>query len=125
MTNIAERLKNERERLRLTQEQLGAVGGVTKLSQFNYENGKRTPDANYLAEVAKVGVDILYVILGETANTPLNEEETLLLHKYRHADPAVRKFMLYGGESGEQANKSNMILKGDNSIQIGGNVYKK
>ncbi|MDD7545201.1 helix-turn-helix domain-containing protein [Actinobacillus porcinus] len=99
MGNVAERLKNERERLKLTQEQLGAVGGVTKLSQFNYENGKRTPDANYLSEVAKVGVDILYVILGEQANTTINEEELLLLQKFRNADPAVRQFMLHGGSN--------------------------
>lgn len=99
MGSAAERLKNERERLKLTQEQLGAVGGVTKLSQFNYENGKRTPDANYLSEVAKVGVDIQYVLFGERANTAINDEELLLLHKFRNAEPAVRKFMLYGGES--------------------------
>ena len=30
MSSVGERLKNERERLGLIQEQLGAVGGVTK-----------------------------------------------------------------------------------------------
>lgn len=99
MTTIGDRLKNERERLRLTQEQLGAIGGVKRLAQANYENGKRQPDTTYLAEVAKVGIDILYVVLGTKANTVINEEELLLLHKYRNAEPAVRKFMLYGGEA--------------------------
>lgn len=124
MSTIGERLKNERERLGLNQTQLGAIGGVQKQSQLKYENGVTFPNANYLTEVAKIGVDVVYVLFGERANTAINDEELLLLHKFRNADPAVRKFMLYGGESGEQANKSNMILKGDNSIQIGGNVYK-
>lgn len=101
MTTIGERLKNERDRLKLTQEQLGAVGGVKRLAQANYENGKRQPDANYLAEVAKVGVDILYVILGEQANTAINDDELLLLQKFRNADPAVRQFMLHGGNTGQ------------------------
>ena len=99
MTTIGERLKNERDRLKLTQEQLGAIGGVKRLAQANYENGKRQPDASYLSEIAKVGVDILYVILGEQANTAINEEELLLLQKFRNADPAVRQFMLHGGSN--------------------------
>ncbi|OAQ15008.1 XRE family transcriptional regulator [Bibersteinia trehalosi Y31] len=99
MTTFGDRLKNEREKLKLTQEQLGAIGGVKRLAQANYENGKRQPDTTYLAEIAKVGVDILYVILGTKANTTINEEELLLLQKFRNAEPAVRKFMLYGGEA--------------------------
>ncbi|MCR1838319.1 MULTISPECIES: helix-turn-helix domain-containing protein [Rodentibacter] len=99
MSTIGNRLKNERERLGLSQTQLGAIGGVQKQSQLKYENGATYPNANYLNEVSKVGIDILYVVLGTRANTTINEEEQLLLHKFRNADPAVRKFMLYGGEA--------------------------
>lgn len=107
MSTIGDRLKNERERLGLSQTQLGAIGGVQKQSQLKYENGATYPNANYLNEVAKVGIDILYVVLGTRANTTINEEEQLLLHKFRNADPAVRQFMLYGGANvGQQFNGS-------------------
>ncbi len=102
-TNLREeigfRLKEEREKLKLNQEVMGAIGGVRKQAQLKYESGASCPSADYLAEISKVGVDVLYIVLGERANTAINEEELLLLQKFRNADPAVRKFMLYGGES--------------------------
>jgi len=61
---IGERLREERERLRLNQEQLGEIGGVRKQAQLLYEKGERSPDAQYLAAVATTGVDVLYVLTG-------------------------------------------------------------
>ncbi|MEB3470137.1 helix-turn-helix transcriptional regulator [Pasteurella multocida] len=96
---IGSRLKEEREKLKLNQEVMGAIGGVRKQAQLKYESGTSCPSADYLYEISKIGVDILYVVQGTRANTAISEEELLLLHKFRNADPAVRKFMLYGGES--------------------------
>ncbi len=62
--NIGERLREERERLGCSQEKLGAIGGVQKRAQINYEAGERQPDAAYLRGVAQVGVDVQYVLLG-------------------------------------------------------------
>lgn len=62
--NIGERLREEREKLRYSQEKLGAIGGVQKRAQINYESGERQPDAAYLRGVAQVGVDVQYVLLG-------------------------------------------------------------
>ncbi|OQX14560.1 MAG: hypothetical protein BWK73_09195 [Thiothrix lacustris] len=62
---ISNRLKEERERLDMNQTALGDVGGVKKLSQINYERGSSMPSADYLAKVAAVGVDVLYVITGK------------------------------------------------------------
>ncbi len=94
---IGERLKEERERLELSQEQLGAIGGVKKLAQLNYESGKRSPSSDYLFEIAKIGIDVVYVLFGVRADTAISDDEKLLLHKFRNAEPAVRRFMLYGG----------------------------
>lgn len=100
-TNLREeiglRLKEEREKLKLNQEVMGKIGGVRKQAQLKYENGASCPSADYLAEVGKIGIDILYVVSGERSQVAINEEELLLLYKFRNADPAVRKFMLYGG----------------------------
>lgn len=90
--NIGSRLREERERLGLSQEGLGGIGGVKKLAQFNYEKGERQPDAAYLAAVAAAGVDVLYVVTGQRSNAPLtahlpsaSPRETALLDNYRNS----------------------------------------
>ena len=65
MLNIGERLREERVRLGFNQADFAALAGVAKTSQFNYEKGERSPDAAYLAAVARKGVDVLYVVTGE------------------------------------------------------------
>lgn len=62
---IGERLKEERSRLGMNQTDIGALGGVGKTTQINYEKGNGVPDARYLAAVAEKGVDVLYVITGQ------------------------------------------------------------
>lgn len=62
---IGERLKEERSRLGMNQTDIGALGGVGKTTQINYEKGNGVPDARYLAAVAEKGVDVLYVVTGQ------------------------------------------------------------
>jgi len=62
--SIGDRLREERERLNLSQSVLGQIGGVQKRAQINYEAGERSPDAAYLRGVAHIGVDVQYVLLG-------------------------------------------------------------
>lgn len=63
---IGTRLEIERDRMRLTQAELGELCGVHRNTQARYENGERSPDANYLAIAARLGIDVLYVITGST-----------------------------------------------------------
>lgn len=62
--HIGTRLKEERERLGLSQTALADRASVTRKTQFNYEEGERVPDADYLVAVAGAGVDVLYVLMG-------------------------------------------------------------
>ena len=62
---IGGRLRQERERLGLNQQELALVGGVTRKTQYSYEAGVRQPDTAYLARVAARGVDIAWVVKGE------------------------------------------------------------
>lgn len=64
MTNIGQRLKEERLRLKLSQSALGSIGGVETNAQGNYEHGLRYPRADYLSRIAKGGVDVAYVVTG-------------------------------------------------------------
>lgn len=68
MKTIGERLKQERERLGLTQEEFADLAGVNKRSQINYEKGVRFPDARYLSKIAQAGTGIDYVLTGEGAD---------------------------------------------------------
>nr|BDD47129.1 hypothetical protein 8 [Saccharospirillaceae bacterium] len=65
MSTFGERLREERKRLGINQSEIGRIGGVSKHSQINYENGSRSPTAAYLQAVAASGVDVNYVLTGE------------------------------------------------------------
>ncbi len=66
--SIGERLREERERLELSQTVLAELGGVTRISQGNYESGKRKPKADYWNALAEAGVDVQYVLTGMRSN---------------------------------------------------------
>jgi len=72
MTGIGPRLREERQRLKLSQSALGAAGGVETNAQGNYESGARSPKVDYLLAIAEAGVDIYYVLTGAHCQTPEN-----------------------------------------------------
>lgn len=88
MNSTGDRLREERERLGFNQTAMGAVGGVLKQAQLKYEKGERSPDASYLEGVAKVGVDVQYVITGQRSAQALSADEQELLALFRAASLA-------------------------------------
>lgn len=111
MTNSAgERLREERTRLALKQEDLAAAGGVNRNTQGSYERGARNPDTAYLAAVAALGIDVLYIVTGSRLPEPLGElsqDDEQLLKRYRSipADDqkAVRRFLKAMADDAERA----------------------
>ncbi|MDR6711745.1 transcriptional regulator with XRE-family HTH domain [Pseudomonas hunanensis] len=86
MKGFGARLREERERLGLTQRVFGDIGGVEPNAQGKYESGERTPRVDYLAAVAAKGVDALYVISGQRTPAPLDSltcDEDRLLGAFR------------------------------------------
>ncbi|MDR0703046.1 MAG: helix-turn-helix domain-containing protein [Azoarcus sp.] len=65
---IGERLREERERLRLSQVSFAELAGTTKQTLFSWETGRTSPGADQLAIMASAGVDVLYVITGARHN---------------------------------------------------------
>ncbi len=63
--DIGTRLREERERLEMTQEEFGQAGGVLKRALIRYEKGERMPDAAFLAAIAAAGADVLYILTGQ------------------------------------------------------------
>ncbi|WP_225085108.1 XRE family transcriptional regulator [Pectobacterium colocasium] len=104
--DIGERLREERERLSLSQLALGEIGGVKKLAQLKYEKGERSPDADYLNGIAKIGVDIQYVVLGKRSAEVLSDDEQELVGHYRKAPIAVKAAALAALTAGSSATAS-------------------
>ncbi|OCS48535.1 helix-turn-helix domain-containing protein [Ralstonia pickettii] len=132
---IADRLREERKRLGLTQERFGAEGGVGKLAQLNYEKGQRSPDAAYLSAIALAGVDVSYVLTGERGATAMTPDEAALLAAYRELDARGRAgvLALIGGLSGAvtevqpvmAGKRSQVIVGGSYNVQLGDSSKRK
>lgn len=102
MNSVGIRLREERNKLGLSQEKLAEVGGVQKLAQTNYETGKRSPTGEYLVKIAELGADVNYILTGVRMAKPESEpkKETVLTGEGT---------MLKGG--GGAANEANMSPK--------------
>jgi SOS regulatory protein LexA len=64
MMTFGARLRMERDRLKLTQLQFAALGGVKRVSQHLYEQDVRVPDVNYLLRLQQHDVDVGFLVCG-------------------------------------------------------------
>ncbi len=68
MTNfVGVRLKEERERIGINQKGFAEKIGVVTQTQVKYEKDTRSPNGEYFAKAAKLGIDVQYVITGKRA----------------------------------------------------------
>jgi len=79
LNGVGSRLRSERERLGLTQEQLAIVAGTNRMTPSRYEQGSHLPTLGFLAAVASAGVDINYVINGKRSVVSLGLDDSSLL----------------------------------------------
>ncbi|WP_081741869.1 helix-turn-helix domain-containing protein [Pseudomonas sp. LAIL14HWK12:I9] len=96
--SVGDRLREERVRLGLSQEDLAQAGGVNRNTQGSYERGVRNPDSTYLLGVAPLGVDVGFVLFGKRSlDTGLSVEEAQIVEQYRHIPEqdqrALRRFL--------------------------------
>lgn len=92
---IGERLREERERLGLSQPKFAAIAGTTKQTLFSWETGKTAPDGFQLAALGTEQVDVLYVLTGQRTGgvkpaPTLTADEEELLALFRAAPLAVK-----------------------------------
>lgn len=71
--NIGKRLKEERERLGLTQSALGDIGDVGKTTVIAWERGTAFPNALFLADIAAIGADVRYIVTGQRSGDGIGE----------------------------------------------------
>jgi len=65
---FGERLKIERKRLGMNQEEFGAKAGIQRFTQYQYEAEVNSPTVRYLASILEIGVDLTYVLFGIRVN---------------------------------------------------------
>lgn len=126
--NFSERLREERKKLGLSQEEFALVAGVKKLAQGNYEKGERHPDSRYLAAIAAAGADVLYILTGQRADgQAMDAGEQVLLQSYRRCGAEAKSHLIQtaallsagmtaGGSSGTGIH---MNSTGSGNVQIG------
>lgn len=136
--DIGIRLREERERLGMTQEGLGQAGGVLKRALIRYEKGERMPDAAFLAAIAAAGADVLYILTGQrTEGVASDPAEQVLLDSYRRCKSEAKANLIQtaallsaGVDAAPQKRASavqvgNLTSTHDGAVQVGyagGNV---
>lgn len=71
------RLREERKRIGLSQEQLAEEAGIKRLTQSQYEAESREPRISYLAAVGAAGIDLYYLLFGRSVDTTLLTAEQM------------------------------------------------
>lgn len=75
---LGSRIKEERERLGLTQDAFAAIAGAKRRTLVDWEKGGTSPTAVQLSALGEAGVDVLYVVTGirhtPPVVTPVNPE---------------------------------------------------
>lgn len=114
-------LTEERNRLNLKAKDVAEFVGVAIPTQSNYENGKRSPDAEYLAKLTELGFDINYVLTWKRESLSLATQEKMLIELFRQAPETVQRHILAGllTQNTPEPPKGNIVTVGDSNT---GNV---
>lgn len=120
--SFGKRLKEERKRLKLTQPQLAEIAGTTKGTQLLYEKDDMRANSDYLAAIAKVGIDVTYVLTGERGGVNLSDEEAAFLSLLRRQSKEVRDAALEVLKKGMVLSVQQVIISGN--VASGGHGHR-
>ena len=79
LEGVGRRLREERERLGLNQDQFAALADTGRMTVYRYELGAHLPTLAFLGLVSPAGVDVDYVLKGKRAVVPLGVDDAALL----------------------------------------------
>ena len=109
-SDFANRLKQERKKLGLTQAQVAEKCGISGRMWGDYERGVSQPKAELLFQFEKAGIDVNYVMTGKTvapiaASQPesgLSDDERELLTLFRAASQLGQAVILSEARGAEK-----------------------
>lgn len=102
---FGKRLKEERIKLGLNQAEAAEKCGFSREMWGKWERGENRPSSEKLFSFSKIGIDIDYVMHGETAAMPsenLSKEEQELLDLFRQANDLGRAVILSAARGAEK-----------------------
>lgn len=70
MSSFGHRLRMERQRLGISQEQVAEATGMKRTSQWSYESDRSMPSVEFLAGVARLGMNVSFLLAGIGINEP-------------------------------------------------------
>lgn len=99
---IGLRIKEERERLSLTQQGLADAIGIAKRTFIDWEKDRTSPTAVQLSALSDLGMDVLYVVTGHRAQPVVAQhvspEKKELLDAFDGMTPEQRRAILEVGK---------------------------
>lgn len=100
---LGDRIREERERLGLTQPGFADVAGAKKRTLIDWEKGVSSPTAVQLSALARIGIDVQYIVTGVRSASALSPDENELLALFRAAPLAVKAAAIGALQGGAQA----------------------
>lgn len=85
---LGNRLREERSRIRKTQEEMAVELDLSVRTWGKYERGETVPDAVMLVKLQSLGMDISYIVTG--TKLAIDGEEERILEQYRKADGSIK-----------------------------------
>lgn len=100
-----ERVKNERKRLGLTQQEIANICGVHRVQWGRYERGEQGLDGEPLKKFGETGASISYILTGERSNvtsvghivSPNNDkvdDESELVNLFRSMNASQQRLLI-------------------------------
>lgn len=74
---VSRRIREERERLGLNQEEFGVRAEVGRATQIFYEAGSRFPTTKYFGALEQHGIDTVYLLTGSRSKSTYSDLEWL------------------------------------------------
>ena len=123
---IGNRLREERERLGLTQPVFAELAGAKKRTLIDWEKDVSSPTAVQLAQLAAAGADVLYILTGQrsSAQPAHDAAEQVLLDSYRRCGSQARQnliqtaALLAAGLSGSAGGGGEQVNTASGAVQI-------
>lgn len=85
-------LRIKQLRGQMSQQEFADMLGVGRVTVTRYENGSRTPDAEFIAKINTIlEVDPMWLLMGRGVAPVLNAKESALLDNYRNSNEAGKK----------------------------------
>lgn len=130
---IGPRIKQERERLGLSQTAFADAIQSTKRSVINWEGGAAVAPSDAVARMAAAGADVLYILTGERSQAVaevelLPSDERVLVDAYRRCNAEAKRnliqtaALLSAGMQGQSAPSPSGGVTQTISAPVGGHV---